>query len=191
MSFRDQLQADLKEAMKSGDEARKTLIRGVMAALKDAEQRKREELAKQALKKHGVAKPATTDEASLAAYNRTVDAALAAENVEAESALDEGEVMAVLQRMVKQRQESIEQASQAGRSDILAAETNELRLLESYLPKQMSREEIEVAAQAVIAEVGASDARDMGKVMGPLMARLQGRADGKLVSDVVRNLLAK
>jgi uncharacterized protein YqeY len=191
MAFRNRLQADLKDAMKSGDEARKTLIRGVMAALKDAEQRKREDLAKKALKTHNVVKPSGSDEASLAAYQQAIDAALAAEKVQEQTTLDEGEVMAVLQKLVKQHQESIEQAKQAGRNDILAAEGHELKLLEAYLPKQMSREELEAEARAVIAEVGASEARDMGKVMGPLMARVQGRADGKMVSDVVRGLLAK
>jgi uncharacterized protein YqeY len=97
----------------------------------------------------------------------------------------------VLQKLVKQRQESIEQAQQAGRSDILAAEGRELELLEAYLPRQMGREELEAQARAVIAEVGAADPRDMGKVMGTLMARVQGRADGKLVSEVVRSLLAR
>lgn len=190
MSLRDKLSADLKEAMKSGDAVRKTTIRNVMAALKEAEQRKREELVKQALKKHGVTRPTETDEAAIAAYQQAVEKALAAEEVDAKSALDEGEELAAIQRLIKQRQDSITEAGKAGRQDVAANEQAELELLQAYLPAQMSREEIEAEARAVIAQVGASGPRDMGKVMGPLMSRLQGRADGKVISDVVRSLLS-
>jgi uncharacterized protein YqeY len=190
MSLRDKLSADLKEAMKSGDAVRKTTIRNVMAALKEAEQRKREELVKQALKKHGIERPTETGEAALAAYQQAVEKVLAAEGVEAKSALDEGEELAAIQRLIKQRQDSIAEAGKAGRQDVAAAEQAELELLQAYLPAQMSREEIEAEARAVIAQVGASGPRDMGKVMGPLMSRLQGRADGKVISDVVRSLLS-
>ncbi len=189
MALRDQLQADLKEAMKSGDVVRKTTIRGVMASLNESEQRKREDLAKKALKKHNVTKPTGSEESDLTAYQQAVDAALSAENVEETSILDDMEAVSVLQKLVKQRQESIEQANQANRNDIAEAETIELGILEVYLPRQMTREEVEAAAAAVIAEVGATEVRDMGKVMSPLMERLQGRADGKQVSEVVRLLL--
>ncbi len=191
MTIRERIQADLKEAMKAGQDERKTVIRGLMAAIKDAEQRKREDLVRQALKKHAVAKP--TGDASpetMAAYQKQLDAALAAENVLAQSELAEPEVVSVVQRLVKQRQESIEQARQAGRADVAEAEARELAVLETYLPRQMSRAEVEAEARAIIGEVGATGVRDTGKVMGPLMARLQGRADGKLVSEVVRSLLA-
>ncbi len=190
MSLKDRLSADLKEAMKSGDAVRKTTIRNVMAALKEAEQRKREELVKQALKKHGVVRPAESDEAAMAAYQQAVEKAIAAEEVDSKSALDEGEELAAVQRLIKQRQDSIAEAGKAGRQDVAASEQAELELLQAYLPAQMSREEIEAEARAVIAQVGASGPRDMGKVMGPLMSRLQGRADGKVISDVVRALLS-
>ena len=191
MALRDQLQADLKEAMKSGDVARKTTIRGAIASLNEAEQRKREDLAKKALKKHNITKPTGTEEAELSAYQRAVDAALSAEKVEESSMLDALEALSVIQKLVKQRQESIEQANEANRTDIAEAETIELGILEAYLPRQMSREEIEAEAAAIIAEIGAAEVRDMGKVMSPLMERLQGRADGKQVSEVVRLLLAR
>ncbi len=192
MSLQDQLANDLKEAMRGGDATRKTVIRGVMAALKEAQQRKREELAERALKKHNVLRPLDEkDPAQVSAYQQAVDAALAAEQVEQNSVLDEGEALSVIQKLVKQRQDSIAEAQRAGRQDVVAAEQAELAILEAYLPRQMSREEIEAAARAIIARVGASGPRDMGKVMGPLMAELQGRADGKLVSEVVRSLLAQ
>jgi uncharacterized protein YqeY len=190
-SPRDQLTTDLKEAMRSGDDARKTAIRGVLAAFNEAEQRKREDLVKKALKKHNVTRPTNQeDEEAMAAYGKAVDAALAAEKVDESSALDEAEQLAVIQKLVKQRGDSIADAKQAGRDDIVEAEQAERVMLEGYLPQQLSREEVEAEARAVIAEVDAGDPRDMGKVMGPLMNRLQGRADGKLVSEVVRTLLA-
>jgi uncharacterized protein YqeY len=190
-SLRDQLTADLKEAMRSGADARKTAIRGVLAAFNEAEQRKREDLVKKALKKHNVTRPSNQeDEEAMAAYGKAVDAALAAEKVGENSALDEAEQLAVIQKLVKQRGDSIADAKQAGRDDLVEAEQAERAMLEGYLPQQLSREKVEAEARAVIAEVGAGDPRDMGKVMGPLMNRLQGRADGKLVSEVVRTLLA-
>ncbi len=190
-SLRDQLTADLKEAMRSGADARKTAIRGVLAAFNEAEQRKREDLVKKALKKHSVTRPSNQeDEEAMAAYGKAVDAALAAEKVGENSALDEAEQLAVIQKLVKQRGDSIADAKQAGRDDLVEAEQAERAMLEGYLPQQLSREKVEAEARAVIAEVGAGDPRDMGKVMGPLMNRLQGRADGKLVSEVVRTLLA-
>jgi uncharacterized protein len=190
MSLRDQLQADLKEAMKAGDELRKNVVRGAMSSLREMEENKRKDLVKKALKKHNVTRPnSQEDEAANAAYQRNMDAALAAENVEAQSVLDPTEELSVIQKLVKQRQESIEQANQAGRADIAENETRELAVLEAYLPAQISREEVEAEARAVISEVGAETARDMGKVMGPLMARMKGRADSKVISEVVRSLL--
>jgi uncharacterized protein YqeY len=199
MSLKDQLNTDLKEAMKSKDSQRLTLIRGVMAAFKDAEIRKREELTKQAAQKHGVAKPAPKGqsdadkaayEAAVAAYSKALDAAVAAEKVEEASALDETEMLSSMQKLIKMRQDSIADAQKAGRTDIAQAEEKELAQLQAYLPKQLSREEIEAEARAMIAQVGASSPRDMGKVMGPLSAKLKGRADGKLISEVVKALLS-
>ncbi len=192
MQLREQLQADLKEAMKSGDAVRKTVIRGVMATLGEEEQRKRENLVGKALKKHSVTRPDdAADESQMAAYTQAVAAALAAEKVDEASALDSGEALAVLQRLVKQHQDSLDQARDAGRQDIAEAVQRDMEILQGYLPQQLSRQEIEAEAQAIIAQVGAEGPRDMGKVMGPLMDKLKGRADGKLISEVVRALLAE
>ena len=199
MSLKDQLNADLKEAMKSKDSQHVTLIRGVMAAFKDAELRKREDLTKQAAQKHGVAKPApggqseedkAAYEAALASYSKALDAAMAAEKVEEKAALDEAEMLSTIQKLIKMRQDSIADAQKAGRSDIVQAEEKEMGQLQAYLPKQLSREEIVSEAKAIIAQVGAAGPRDMGKVMGPLTGKLKGRADGKLISEVVKTLLA-
>ena len=167
MALRDQLQADLKEAMKSGDEVRKSTVRSVVAALRETEQRKREDLTKKALKKHNVNKPTGTAEADMNAYQQAMDAALAAEQVDAASTLSEAEENDGAAASGEAAPESIDQAAQAGRSDIADAEAHELHILESYLPQQMSREELESEARAIIAEVHAEGARDMGKVMGP------------------------
>jgi uncharacterized protein YqeY len=103
--------------------------------------------------------------------------------------LDEGDELAVLSKEAKQRRDSIEEFRKAGRQDLVEEEEAELALLAAYLPQQVSREEIAEAARQVIAETGASGARDIGKVMPALMQRFRGRADGKDVNEVVRELL--
>lgn len=103
--------------------------------------------------------------------------------------LDEGDEVAVLTKEAKQRRDSIEEFRKAGRQDIAEKEEAELALLAAYLPEQVSRDEIVEAARQVIEETGASGARDIGKVMPPLMQRFRGRADGKEVNEVVRELL--
>jgi uncharacterized protein YqeY len=191
MSLKDQLTADLKDAMKSGDEARKNTIRGIRAAIKESEQRKREDLVKKALSKHNVERPRkVSDEEAMAEYNKAVEAAVEVEKVEENSLLDDSEVLGVIQKLVKQEQESIADAERAGRDDLKQEAGEQLEILQGYLPKQATREEIEAAARKVIEETGAESMRDMGKIMGPLMAELQGKADGKLVSEVVRSLLS-
>lgn len=103
--------------------------------------------------------------------------------------LDEPSLIAVLQKEVKRRQETIEELRGTPRADRLADEEAELAILESYLPRMLSREEIAAEARAVIAQVGATGPRDMGVVMQALMPRMKGRADGRLVNEVVRELL--
>lgn len=103
--------------------------------------------------------------------------------------LDEPSLVAVLQKEVKRRQETIEELRGTPRADRLADEEAELAILESYLPRMLSREEIAAEARAVIAQVGATGPRDMGAVMQALMPRMKGRADGRLVNEVVRELL--
>ncbi len=104
--------------------------------------------------------------------------------------LTEEQTLAVLQKQAKQRRDSIAAYQQAGREDLVAEEQAELAVIERYLPQQMSEEAIREVAQAVIDEVGATGPRDMGKVMGKLMPQLRGKADGRLVNQVVRQLLA-
>ena len=104
--------------------------------------------------------------------------------------LDDEGILVIIAKQAKQRQESIAEYGKAGRQDLVSEEEAELAILQAYLPQQLSREQIEAEAREVIQEVGASGPRDLGKVMKPLMARLRGRADGKLANQVVRDLLA-
>lgn len=99
------------------------------------------------------------------------------------------EAVAVLQKEVKKRRESIDEARKAGREDIVQTETEQLAVLEVFLPKQMERSEVEALARQAVAETGATSTKDMGKVMAVLMPQVRGLADGKMVNDVVRSLL--
>ena len=99
-------------------------------------------------------------------------------------------MLQVVASLVKQRRDSIEQFSKAGRTDLVDKETAEIAILEHYLPPAVSAEEIEAAVAAAIAETGASSAKDMGKVMKAVMPKLAGKnADGKAVNDAVRRKL--
>ncbi len=104
--------------------------------------------------------------------------------------LDDDDIVVLIARQAKQREESIVEFRRGGREDLVAEEEAELAVLRAYLPEQLSREEVEAEARQVIAEVGATSPRDMGKVMKPLLTRLKGRADGALVNQIVRELLA-
>ncbi|HWO93972.1 MAG TPA: GatB/YqeY domain-containing protein [Dehalococcoidia bacterium] len=121
---------------------------------------------------------------------RMLAAALHNARIGAGRDLADGEALAVVQREVKQRRDSIEQFRAGGRQDLVDKETAEIAVLEAYLPRQLGRDEIAQEARSIIANVGAAGPSDKGKVMGPLMERLRGRADGRLVNEVVTELLA-
>ena len=103
--------------------------------------------------------------------------------------LTDDEVLDVLSRAAKQRRETIEAAEAGGRSDVAAREKAELQIITGYLPKQLDEAEIEATARQIAAEVGAADIKDRGKVMGPLMQRIRGQADGKLAGQIVEKIL--
>ena len=147
MGIKDNLTEDLKQAMRQGDEQRKSTLRLLMAAIKNVEIEKRREL-------------------------------------------DEGEILAIIAKEAKQRRESIAEFETGKRQDLADQEKAELEILVAYLPEQLSREEIELKARQVIEEVGATSPAQMGQVMGRLMPMMAGRADGKLVSQVVKKLLS-
>ena len=120
---------------------------------------------------------------------RMLTAAIKNAEIEAGDELAEGDLLVVLQRQVKQRRESITEFRKGGRNDLVEREEVELEAFAGYLPEEASREEIEEAAQATIAETGASGPRDIGKVMPVLIKRFQGKADGRVISEIVRGLL--
>lgn len=120
---------------------------------------------------------------------RLMRSAIQSAAIDKREPLTDEEIWAVLTKQAKQRQESIEMFQQGGRSDLVEREEAELAIIREYLPRQLSRPEIEALARQVIEEVGAAGPRDMGKVMGALMAQVRGRADGRLVNEVVRSLL--
>lgn len=105
--------------------------------------------------------------------------------------LDDKGILSIISKEAKIRQESIVEFRSGGREDLVAEAEAELAILQTYLPTQLTRQEIETEAREVIETVGASDPHDIGKVMKPLMSRLQGRADGKVANQVVRELLSE
>jgi len=102
----------------------------------------------------------------------------------------DADVVKMVQKLVKQRKEAAEQFTAAGRQELADNELAEAAALEKYLPKQLSEAEVEEALKGIIAEVGATSPRDMGKVMGVATKRLAGAADGKTISALVKKLLA-
>ncbi len=104
-------------------------------------------------------------------------------------ALSDADVLAVVQREVKKRRDSAEQFTNAGRAELAATETAEIAVLEIFLPKQMSAEELEALIRATIQELGATDKKQMGAVMKAVQAKAAGRADGKTISTLVGKLL--
>jgi len=149
MSLKQQLQEDLKEALRARDGRRKAVIRMALAEIVNAEV-----------------------------------------ELEHNDELDDADVIAVLQKQARQRRDAISELRQANRPDLLAEEEAQLVILEGYLPRLLSREEVAEEARQVIAEVGAAGMGQMGPVMRQLMSKLKGRADGRVVNAVVRELLS-
>jgi uncharacterized protein YqeY len=148
MGLKEELQEDLKQAVRDKDETRKTTLRLALAAIKNAEIAKGREL-------------------------------------------DDNELIAVISQQAKQRRESIAQFAEGGRQDLVAQEEEELKLLLEYLPRQLSEEEIRTRASEVIEQVKATSPAQMGEVMRVLMPELKGKADGQVVSRIVRELLSE
>lgn len=147
MSFKEQLNEDLKTAMKGGEKLRTETLRSLKSAIKYAE-------------------------------------------IQAGHDLDDEGVLGVIQYQAKQRRDSMAEFEKGHRPDLIEKEAAELAVLEQYLPAQLSEAEIEAKARIVIAELGVTDAKGTGQVMKHLMAELKGQADGKLINQVVRRLLA-
>lgn len=148
MSLREQINDDLKTAMRGGDVARRDTIRLLLAALKQRE-------------------------------------------VDERKVLTDTDVLAIIEKMLKQRRDSISQFEQGGRQDLADKEKQELELLQAYMPQALGEAEITAAVAAAVAETGAAAPSDMGKVMAVLKPKLAGRADMSKVSAVVKAHLTK
>ena len=148
METKTKLENDLKDALRAGDDIRKSTIRMVLAAIKQTE-------------------------------------------IDKQVVLDETGVIGILQKEVKTRRESIEEAKKAGRADLIADLEAEIKVLADYLPPAMDSAELNALTQSVIAEVSAVSPADMGKVMKTILPRVAGRASNDQVSQAVRQLLQK
>ena len=104
--------------------------------------------------------------------------------------LTDADVVGIIQKLVKQRKESMDIYSQAGRNELAGKEQKEMLVLMEYVPKQLTEEEVEEKVKEIIAETGASSMKDMGKVMGLATQRMKGLAEGKTISQIVKNLLS-
>jgi len=122
---------------------------------------------------------------------RLLLAAIKQREVDDRIVLDDAAVIATVEKMIKQRKDSISQFEKAGRDDLVAVESAEMTILQAYLPVQMSDAEVQAAVAAAVASTGAAGPQDMGKVIGALKAQLAGKADMGKVSGLVKAALAK
>jgi len=146
MSLNERLNEDMKQAMKSQDKFRLSVIRMIRSAIKNVE-------------------------------------------IDQRKTLDDSEVLDILSREIKQRRDSLLEFEKAGRDDLAVTVKEEIDVIAVYLPQQLTEEEVKEIVQQTISEVGASSKADMGKVMSALMPKVKGRADGKLVNQVVQQSL--
>lgn len=151
MAIKDQIMADLKQAMKDKDQDRLRVLRSLKANLLDRE---------------------------------------ISERKEGEASLSNEQTIEVLMKAAKQRKESIEQFEEGGRDDLVDSEKEELEIINEYLPEMLSEDEIREVAREKIEQMGAENMADMGKVMGAVMQELKGKAEGSLVSKVVKEELS-
>ncbi len=121
---------------------------------------------------------------------RMVITSLKLAEVDRQAELDDPAILGLIQKEVKSRQESVAEAKQAGRDDLVESTQAEIDLLQEYLPQALSESELKALVEETIDEVGAESPADMGKVMKAIMPRTQGRADGKVVSELVRGRLS-
>ena len=120
---------------------------------------------------------------------RMVQAAIIEKEKSGSGVATEEDVLAILTKQAKQRRDAIQQYTDAGRADLADAESSELAVIESYLPVQLSDEDVQSAVEAIVARTGASSMKDMGRVMGAAMSELKGKADGSRVQAAVRAAL--
>ncbi len=164
MALKERINEDLIIALKAREKERALVLRTLNAAIKNAEIVKRSKLAK---------------------IEENTEKLIAA------SVLNDEEVIDVIASQIKQRRDSIVEYEKGNRADLVASEKAEIEILSHYMPAQMSEEEIRSVVASAIAKTGAAGPKDMGRVMGALMKEVKGKADGTLVSKIVKELLSK
>jgi len=122
---------------------------------------------------------------------RLLLAAIKQREVDERITVDDAGIIAIIEKLIKQRKDSIEQFQRAGRTDLVDQESKELGILQAYMPAQLSEAEVQAAIQKTISSLGAAGPQDMGKVIGALKAQLAGKADMGMVSGLVKAALAK
>ncbi|MEK7354308.1 MAG: GatB/YqeY domain-containing protein [Chloroflexota bacterium] len=178
-NLKEKLNDDLKQAMRGGDTVRRSVIRQVLAAIQKVEGDRRATLAKAALSKQP--RVAGSGEPELSGAD------IAA--IATQSSLSEGDILGVISKEARQREESILAFKQGNRPDLVAKEEAEMAILQEYLPQQMTRDEIVAEAKKIIEAAGAKGPSDKGKVMPKIIAALKGKADGREINEVVTELL--
>ena len=167
MNIQEQLQQDLKTAMRGGEKARVEVIRMALAALKNAQ---------------------------IAMVKDAFDAAGGAEGgatVDRTAALNDTAMQETLAKEVKRRRDAAEMYHKGGREDLAAAEEAEAAILETYLPRQLTPDELRPQLEAAIQELGGGGMAAMGKIMPALMQRFKGQADGRVISQLAREILSQ
>lgn len=160
MNLKEKIQGDFKEAFKAREEIKVSVLKMLNAAIANAEIEKRTKLSK-----------------------------VGESDIETKSRLNDDEIIQVLSREAKKRKEAVEAYEKSGRTESAEKEKEELKILSSYLPEQLSEDEIRAMAKKAIEQAGALGAKDFGKVMGVLSKETKGRADGAVISRIVKELL--
>ncbi|MBA7596480.1 hypothetical protein ES703_03452 [subsurface metagenome] len=165
MTLKETIQKDLNEAIKKKEELNSSVLRMLLAAVLNKEKEKRFKLTKE--------KPDLKEE-----------------QLVKESQLADEEMIEVISSEVKKRKEAVADYERGERQELAEKEKKEIEILQKYLPEQLSEEEIKKLAKEAVKKTGAKEQKDMGKVMAELMSQVKGKADGTLVSRVVKDLLA-
>lgn len=156
------LNEDLKQSMREKNEIKTSTIRLLISAVRYAQMKKQD-----------------------TEFNKHPDADLK------QITMTDADILGVVAKEINQREDSIAAYKAGNRQDLVDKETAEMKILQSYMPQQMSREEIVAEAKKMVAEVGAKGPTDKGKVMGKLVAQLKGKADGRIINEVVTEILGK
>lgn len=182
MNIQEQLQQDLKTAMRAGEKLRVDVIRMALAALKNAQMAQVKAAYDAAMPDEADNDDDAPDEAAPSAPTVAID-----RNV----ALSEAVMQETIAKEVKRRHDAAELYHKGGRADLAAQEEQEAAILEAYLPRQLTAEELRPLLAEAVRATGASGMADMGKVMPALMQQFKGRADGRLISQLAREILGQ